>query len=521
MKKKTLSFILVLCLIMSVVLSVPVFAASGTVTLDKTKYTVLEEAKATITGLTDGQIDDGAWVGIATEGTRYQNTDFRAYIADLPVDNVLRFEAPYHFGNYEVRVFDGDDNFIASASFSVVGSKAKEGDITISKKEVLIREPMSVTVNGLTDGQIENGAWLGIAKYDAKLENTDFQSYITDLPANNTYQFEAPYHFGRYEIRVFSSYGLDIEESFFGKAEFIVTSSKAKPGDIVLSKTNPAPEEAMTVTVNGLTPGEIEEGAWLGIAKIDEKLQNTYHHSYISDLKIGNVYEFKAPSEPGRYEVRVFCKYGLEEAEYEYGLFGRAEFIVGGAPVQEITPGTNGLSAWAAPDVNEAVEQQLVTDKVLVDFPKDITREEFCELAVLLYEKMTGTKAAPVAANPFTDTNNPEILKAYNLGIVGGVGEGKFAPNNKVTRQEIAVMLLRTLKAVMPAINTSAEFKTKFQDENQIASWALEAVRFMNSYDIIRGTDAGGVSYILPLGNTTREQAISLVLRIFTKFSGL
>ena len=85
---------------------------------------------------------------------------------------------PYHFGNYEVRVFDGDDNFIASASFSVVGSKAKEGDITISKKEVLIREPMSVTVNGLTDGQIENGAWLGIAKYDAKLENTDFQSYI-------------------------------------------------------------------------------------------------------------------------------------------------------------------------------------------------------------------------------------------------------------------------------------------------------------------------------------------------------
>ena len=202
-------------------------------------------------------------------------------------------------------------------------------------------------------------------------------------------------------------------------------------------------------------------------------------------------------------------------------MFGKAEFTVGGAPVQEIAPGTNGLSTWAAPDVNEAVDKQLVTEKVLSEFPKDITREEFCELAVLLYEKMTGTKAAPVAANPFNDTNNPEILKAYNLGIVGGVGGGKFAPNNKVTRQEIAVMLLRALKAVMPTINTTAEFKTKFQDEGQIANWALEAVRFMNSHDIIRGTEVGGVSYILPLGNTTREQAISLVLRIYNTFTGL
>ena len=135
-----------------------------------------------------------------------------------------------------------------------MGTKAKEGDITLSKNEVLLREPMSVTVNGLTEGQIENGAWLGIAKYDEKLENTYHNSYVSDLDMNNTYKFEAPSRFGKYEVRVFSSYGLDIEESFFGKAEFTVVSSKAKPGDIVLSKTNPAPEEAMTVTVNGLTP---------------------------------------------------------------------------------------------------------------------------------------------------------------------------------------------------------------------------------------------------------------------------
>ena len=80
-------------------------------------------------------------------------------------------------------------------------------------------------------------------------------------------------------------------------------------------------------------------------------------------------------------------------------------------------------------------------------------------------------------------------------------------------------MLLRALKAVMPELDTSkAQFKTKFQDEKEIASWALEAVRFMNAHDIIKGSGTGGVYYILPKGNTTKEQAIALVLRVFKQF---
>ncbi|MDD3706428.1 MAG: S-layer homology domain-containing protein, partial [Clostridiaceae bacterium] len=183
--------------------------------------------------------------------------------------------------------------------------------------------------------------------------------------------------------------------------------------------------------------------------------------------------------------------------------------------------GEEGLSTWAAPVVNEAKDQNLVTDKVLVDFPAPITREEFCELAVLLYEKMTGTAAPAPASNPFSDTTNPQILKAANLGIVGGVGGGKFAPNNNVTRQEISVMLLRTLKNVMPNITTAAEFKTQFQDAGSIDSWALEAVKFMNANDIIGGSTVNGVSYMLPKGNTTREQAIALVLRMYNTFNKL
>jgi hypothetical protein len=132
---------------------------------------------------------------------------------------------------------------------------------------------------------------------------------------------------------------------------------------------------------------------------------------------------------------------------------------------------------------------------------------------------MTGTSAEAVKDNPFTDTNNPEILKAYNLGIVKGISADKFGPNLSVTRQEIAVMLLRTLKCVMPELNTKAEFKLKFHDEKEIASWALEAVKFFNANDIIKGAASDGTTgYILPKANTTREQGITLVKRVYDKF---
>ena len=523
MKKRLLSIIMTLCLILTMFMSVPVFAAGG-ITINKTSYTVGEAGEATITGLSDQEIEDGAFLAIEETGTRLSNAIVQVYIIDLPSDNVWEFEAPITLGSYELLLLDYENNLISKAAFTVGSPKAQPGDITLSKAEAKLLEPLSVTVKGLTDEQFDNGAWMGISKWDEKMINTIVEIYLSDLPSDNTHRFNAPNRFGKYEVRVFSDSSDDYEATFFGKAEFLVVSSKAKPGDIVLSKSSVSPEEKLSVTVKGLTQGELDENAWLGIAKSSEKLENTTTDTYLMYLPVNNTYEFTAPSEPGTYEVRVFCSGATETPEeYQYGLFGTAQFIVSGtaAETNGYTAGYEGLAPWAAPVVTEAVNENLTTDKVLLDFPSPITREEFCELAVLLYEKMSGTKAATPAANPFNDTNNPEILKAADLGIVGGVGGGKFAPNNNVTRQEISLMLLRTLKAVMPSITATAEFKTQFQDVGSVDSWALEAVRFMNANDIVTGSTVNGVSYILPKGNTTKEQAIALVLRIYNKFNKL
>lgn len=514
MAKKALTIILSLCLVMTMFFITPAHAA-GNITLNKTEYKVSEKGQATITGLISGDDTDSIWIGIAPEGKRLENTELYCYFNELPSNNIFEFEAPNKVGKYEIRLLDDNYNLFAKTSFVVVAPMAASGDITLSKTELKLYEPMSVTIKGLTNEQIENGAWIGISKWDEKMENTNFDCYVQDLPVDNTYKFKAPYKFGKYEVRVF----FDFEYSLFGKAEFTVVSSKAKPGDILLSKTSVNPGEKMSVTVKGLTPGEIESDAWIGIVESGAKLKNTPSVTYVSDLPVTNIYEFTAPDREGKYEVRVFCSSHMADDEYEYAMFGKAEFIVGGAPVEEISAGYEGLASWAVTEVNQAKDEGLVTNKVMANFPEDITREEFCELAILLYEKMTATKAVPVSSNPFNDTTNPEILKAYGLKIVNGVGDGKFAPNNKVTRQEISAMLFRTIQVVIPTLDTKAEFKTNFNDKNEIASWALDAVKFMNANDIVKGSVLdNGTSYIRPKGNTTKQEAILLVSRIFNKF---
>ncbi|WP_051569185.1 ABC transporter substrate-binding protein [Alkaliphilus transvaalensis] len=173
-------------------------------------------------------------------------------------------------------------------------------------------------------------------------------------------------------------------------------------------------------------------------------------------------------------------------------------------------------SDWAINEVEKAVELDLITDQLLDNFQQDITREEFAQLAVKLYEALSGVKAPLAPSNPFIDTNNSEVLKAYELGIVGGISSNQFAPQQSITRQELSVMILRTIRAALPQTNNSTPITHTFEDENLIAPWALDAVRHLNQHGILGGV---GENKINPRGNTTREQAIVLVLRSFNHFN--
>lgn len=171
-------------------------------------------------------------------------------------------------------------------------------------------------------------------------------------------------------------------------------------------------------------------------------------------------------------------------------------------------------SQWAIAEVDEARENNLVPLNLLRDYQNKITREEFSEMAVRLYETLSGEVAKNQSKNPFTDTSNPEVMKAYDLGIVKGFGDGTFRPKQTITREEIAALLFRTLEKVNPGI-TQGTYTIGFSDRSQISLWFRNEVGFMSKNGIINGI---GSNTFAPKLETTREQAIALVVRLFDQY---
>lgn len=171
-------------------------------------------------------------------------------------------------------------------------------------------------------------------------------------------------------------------------------------------------------------------------------------------------------------------------------------------------------SSWAVPEITQAEQYGLTYDAILNNFKNPITREEFCIIVVKLYEKISG-KTANSGQNPFKDTSNQEVVKAYLLGIVSGTGGGLFSPGNSITRQELCAMIFRTIKASLPNLPTDAPVLSGYNDTGKIASWADAAVRFCVKNGIINGVGAGLID---PLGKTTREQGIAIIKRTYERY---
>lgn len=181
------------------------------------------------------------------------------------------------------------------------------------------------------------------------------------------------------------------------------------------------------------------------------------------------------------------------------------------APTVDFT----GASSWALEELNKAVEYGLYIDKIMNNYNQNITREEFCELVIKLYEKLKATETIPISPNPFRDTQNEGILKAFGTGIVKGTSADSFSPYNPITRQDICVMLYRAITGAVSNVDTNIDGVPVFVDENLIGSWAVKEIKFAYKNNIMKGSDS---NKIMPRDNTNREQALLLIKRVYEAF---
>jgi hypothetical protein len=195
-------------------------------------------------------------------------------------------------------------------------------------------------------------------------------------------------------------------------------------------------------------------------------------------------------------------------------------------------------SAWAEPELERAREHGLIPDSLAgADLTGPVTRAEFAAVAVRVFEVLTGTKAVPAAVNPFTDTDDPEVLKAFNTELAVGISETEFAPDALLNREQAATILTRVFKKVNLPGWTWAEDAAfeldfagpdPFADDELISGWARESVYFMTANGIITGTGEGRFTpraatpeeQALGYANATREQALLLAVRLVENRDG-
>ncbi|NPV93325.1 MAG: S-layer homology domain-containing protein [Firmicutes bacterium] len=205
------------------------------------------------------------------------------------------------------------------------------------------------------------------------------------------------------------------------------------------------------------------------------------------------------------------------------------------AVLQEAPKDYANASSWATAGLDKASGLGLIPDILKgADLTRPITRKEFAAVSVKLYEKLSGKTAMPAAVNPFKDTNDPEVLKAYHVDITSGIAADKFGPDVVLNREQAAAMLTRVFKKVFVpgwTLKNDGKFAfdyampPRFADDAKISDWAKPSVYFMVSHGIISGmgNNTFGPRNITTAeqaagyANATREQALNISLGVLEK----
>ena len=138
------------------------------------------------------------------------------------------------------------------------------------------------------------------------------------------------------------------------------------------------------------------------------------------------------------------------------------------------------------------------------------------QIVQILYN-LEGTPAVS-GTTPFTDLTanwyKPAILWAYQNNVVAGTSPTTFDPDQPVTREQIAVILTQYMFHVLKMERTwTPADLSKFPDGANVSSWAKEAMQDAVALGLINGTKApDGKVYLDPQGSAARQQVATILM---------
>ena len=182
-------------------------------------------------------------------------------------------------------------------------------------------------------------------------------------------------------------------------------------------------------------------------------------------------------------------------------------------PDEPATPGVKkfadiGNHSWAEDAINYLAEEGIIkgTSETTFSPAANITRADFAILLVRAFklESESTENFADVSANDYFAS---ELAIARNTGIVGGIGDNKYAPRKTITRQDMMVIVHRVLEKLGIELRDG---EVDHADFDKLPDYAKDAVRTLIANGLINGKNG----LIDGSANTTRAEVAVLIKRI-------
>ena len=445
---------------------------TGTVTLSQSdgKITATVTAPADsydIVWLRDGQVISGA------TGTEYTVTD-----ADKGHTISAKLVAKGDTYTGEVVAASGIDVSSTAPAAPTVTASAGNGQVTVSWT---VSDNGGAPITSYTvTCNVKNGALVETVTLDATTTSYTFTGLTNDTPYTVTVKAinaEGTSTAGSATATPTAPSGGGSIGGGGGVTTYATTVEKTENGSVTVSPKNASKGATVTLTV---TP---DEGYVLDTITVTDKNGNAIEVTKVSDGK----YTFKMPGAP----VTVKASFTEETVESKLSFTDVAE------------------NAWYYDAVAYVYENGMMTgtnDGTTFSPSMSLSRSM---MAQVLYNLEKGT--AP-ATGSFTDVAAgawyaDAVNWAAANGIVGGYGNGKFGPEDSITREQMALILYNYANFKGYDMTATTDL-TSFSDDEKVSDWAEYAMKWAVAEGLINGSN----NALNPLGTASRAEVAQILM---------
>lgn len=276
-----------------------------------------------------------------------------------------------------------------------------------------------------------------------------------------------------------------------GTSRYAVTVTDGKGGSVRANNTTVAAGSSVVVTVDA------DEGYVFKSISITDNAGNKVPYTVS-----GNRYTFIMP----RSKVTVTAAFQADETKCD-----------GGSDCLAYDFGDVNANHWFHGAVDYVLEHGMMASVSAEQFAPSMTTSRSM-IVTILYSM---EKKPAASGNDFNDVDGGAwyanaVNWAADQGIVGGYGNGRFGPNDPITREQLAAILMNYAKQKGYDVSDRGDL-SKFSDADQVSDWAKDALSWANYNGLISGKGNGIVD---AKGQATRAETAAILTAFCQLFAG-